>query len=61
MINVDLLKSVKTIVTHEGCADGIASALILKDALPDAEGADVQPVRHRSPASDRVRSSEEAL
>ena len=37
MIDVEVLKGVRTIVTHAGCADGVASALILKDALPDAE------------------------
>lgn len=31
------LQRVKRIVTHESCADGIASALILHSALPDAE------------------------
>lgn len=29
--------NVKTIITHDNCADGIASALILKLAWPDAE------------------------
>lgn len=36
-MNRDKLKSVKKIVVHDACPDGIASALILKDALPDAE------------------------
>lgn len=35
-MNVDLLRQVRTIVTHDNCADGIASALILHAALPDA-------------------------
>lgn len=30
------LKDVKSIITHDHCADGMASALILHDALPDA-------------------------
>lgn len=34
MISLDKLKSVKHLITHANCADGIASALILKDALP---------------------------
>ena len=34
---LELLKSIKTIVTHKNCPDGIASAMILKDALPKAE------------------------
>jgi hypothetical protein len=32
----DLLRQVRTIVTHDSCSDGLASALILKEALPDA-------------------------
>lgn len=35
MINIDKLKSVKHLVTHANCPDGVASALIVKDALPD--------------------------
>jgi hypothetical protein len=31
------LKNVRTIVTHEGCPDGIASAILCHDALPQAE------------------------
>ncbi len=31
------LAAVKTIVAHDGCADGTASAILLHDALPDAE------------------------
>lgn len=33
-MNVNLLRHVRTIVTHDNCADGIASALILHTALP---------------------------
>lgn len=29
-------KDVRVVVTHDGCADGVASALLLHDALPDA-------------------------
>lgn len=36
MIPIDKLKAVRIIVTHANCPDGIASAMILKDALPDA-------------------------
>ena len=36
MISVNKLKAITTIVSHERCPDGIASALILKDMLPDA-------------------------
>lgn len=35
MIPLDLLKSVKTFVVHSHCPDGLASAVILDDALPD--------------------------
>lgn len=35
MINIDKLKSVKHLVTHANCPDGVASALIVKDAIPD--------------------------
>lgn len=37
MIPVEKLRSVKHLVTHERCADGIASAMIIKDALPDVK------------------------
>lgn len=33
-IPLDKLKAVKKIITHDKCPDGLASALILKDALP---------------------------
>jgi hypothetical protein len=35
-IFLDKLRAVQTIVTHDSCADGTASALLLKDALPEA-------------------------
>lgn len=37
MISVDKLKAVDHIVTHKDCADGITSAMILKDVLPKAK------------------------
>lgn len=37
MLSIDKLKAVKHIITHENCPDGIASAMILKDALPRAK------------------------
>lgn len=36
MIDTEKLKDVTHVVTHANCADGVASALILKEALPDA-------------------------
>lgn len=36
MITTEKLTAVRTIVTHEHCPDGIASAILLRDALPDA-------------------------
>ncbi len=37
MIPIEVLKKVKILVTHAGCADGIASALIVKQVLPHVE------------------------
>lgn len=37
MIPVEKLRSVTHIVSHENCADGMASAMILKHALPNAK------------------------
>lgn len=46
MIPLDVLRAVRTIVTHANCADGTATALILHHALPDAE---VVVLAHGSP------------
>lgn len=35
MIPLDKLRSIKHLVAHASCPDGVASALIVKDALPD--------------------------
>lgn len=37
MIDTTKLFNVRTIVTHDGCPDGVASAMILKVAMPDAK------------------------
>ena len=37
MIPVQKLKQVRTIITHANCPDGIASAILLHDALPSAQ------------------------
>jgi hypothetical protein len=34
---IDKLRAVKKIIVHKSCADGMASAVILHDVLPDAE------------------------
>lgn len=41
-IDLNDLRAVTTIVTHDSCADGTASALLLHDALPHAEVVFVQ-------------------
>jgi hypothetical protein len=52
------LRSIKTIFTHGNCSDGIASAIILRAALPDAEVVFLWPGSpdHRAlrPASDSL-------
>lgn len=37
MFDLDKLKAVTTIVCHANCPDGLASAMFLRDVLPDAE------------------------
>lgn len=37
MIQLSVLKSVKRILTHKSCPDGMAAAMILHDCIPDAE------------------------
>ena len=37
MLPIDKLRAVTHIVTHKNCPDGVASAMILKDVLPDAK------------------------
>jgi hypothetical protein len=46
MISRDLLNDVRTLVTHADCADGMASAILLADALPDRR---VVFVQHNTP------------
>jgi hypothetical protein len=54
MIDLDSLLAVRTIVTHENCADGIASAIILRDALPNAR---VEFVQYNTPAHRDLRAT----
>lgn len=49
MLNLDAIRSVTTVITHAGCPDGVASAMILHSALPDAE---IVFLRHGSPEID---------
>lgn len=37
MFPLDTLGKVRTIIVHDNCADGLVSAVLLHDALPDAE------------------------
>lgn len=37
MISVEKLRSIKTLACHADCPDGLASAMILRQALPSAE------------------------
>jgi hypothetical protein len=36
-IDIEKIKAVKVIVTHDNCTDGLAAAILLHDVLPDAE------------------------
>lgn len=36
-IDIEKLKAVRTIVSHDNCTDGLAAAMLLHDVLPDAE------------------------
>ncbi len=57
MIPLEKLRAVKRIITHENCADGIASAMILKQALPYAT---VEFMQYNTPAH-RALQPEEGL
>lgn len=54
MIPPDLLNQITRIITHADCPDGLASAMILHDALPNAEVVFVnygRPEREEMPAT----------
>jgi hypothetical protein len=53
MFDVDSLLAVRRIITHEGCADGVASAIILHDALPQAR---IEFVQYNTPAHRDLRA-----
>lgn len=44
--SLDKLRALKTIIVHDDCPDGLASAMILRDALPKAK---IIFVKHNSP------------
>jgi hypothetical protein len=48
------LAAVKTVVTHEGCPDGIASAIILKSAFSDRK-LDIRFMQYGTPASQALK------
>ncbi len=58
MIPLEKLKAVKHIVTHENCPDGVASAMILRDVLPDAK---VTFVQYGTPALAALQPEEGML
>lgn len=47
MIPLDKLRAIKTAIVHAECPDGLASALLIKDALPDVQ---VKFVQYNTPA-----------
>lgn len=55
---IDKLKSVKTIVAHANCADGIMSAVFLHDVLPDAQ---IHFVQYGTPELAALQPSEGML
>jgi DHHA1 domain len=45
-MNIEYLKSIKKIITHDNCPDGRASALICREALPHAE---IEFIQYQTP------------
>jgi oligoribonuclease NrnB/cAMP/cGMP phosphodiesterase (DHH superfamily) len=58
MLDLDSLLAVRRIVTHDNCADGVASAIILRDALPNAR---VEFVQYNTPAHRDLRATDGML
>jgi oligoribonuclease NrnB/cAMP/cGMP phosphodiesterase (DHH superfamily) len=56
--SVERLRAIKTIISHESCADGLASAMILKAALPDAK---VRFVKYNSEEHEKLEAVEGML
>jgi hypothetical protein len=54
-ISIEKLKAVRHIIVHEGCPDGIASAMILLSVYPDA---DVQFVQYSSKEHNNLPATE---
>lgn len=57
-MNAEKLRAAKIVVTHADCADGVASAIILKDALPKAE---VRFVRYGEPGREEMMAEPNML
>jgi oligoribonuclease NrnB/cAMP/cGMP phosphodiesterase (DHH superfamily) len=53
--SVERLRAIKTIISHETCADGLASAMILKAALPEAK---VRFVKYNSEEHEKLEAEE---
>jgi len=57
-LDLQKLLAVKTIVTHAACPDGVASAMILKSILPNAE---VLAIHYNSPEQTNLKATEGML
>lgn len=58
MLSIDRLKTVNTIVTHEHCSDGTASAMFLVDALTALNGSKPEVIflQYNTPAFDALEA-----
>jgi oligoribonuclease NrnB/cAMP/cGMP phosphodiesterase (DHH superfamily) len=53
--SIERLQAIKTIISHETCADGLASAMILKAALPEAK---LKFVKYNSEEHEKLEAEE---
>lgn len=58
MLSIEKLHKVKTLICHKDCADGMASAMILRSALPDAE---VVFMQYNTPEFSALKAAEGQL
>jgi len=56
--SLERLKAIKTIISHETCADGLASAMILKAALPEAK---IRFIKYNSEEHEKLEAEEGML